>query len=228
MSAVDFPNSPTNGDTFVSNKNVFTYSNGVWSQTVSPGSEVSSLLLKAKGSLISASASGALVEVPLGNTNNYGLRTDSTETSGLEWAAMPTITATTLDDIGDVSVSSPSTNSVLAWNGSAWVASTSLYAGTFSLNPITGNYTLVASDVDKLLVVDSASTVSITVPPNSSVSINTGRYLTIVQVGVGQVQLSAGVGVTLNGRTKLRAQYSSATLLKRASDSWVFMGDTVD
>lgn len=228
MSAVDFPNSPTNGDKFVSNKNVFTYSDGVWSQTVSSGSQLSSLMLKAKGSLISASASSAPVELPLGNIDAYGLRTDSTEISGLEWAALPAITATALDDIGDVSVSGPSTNSVLVWNGSAWVASTSLYAGTFSINSVTNNYTLVASDVDRLLVVDSASTVTITVPPNSSVSIGTGRYLNIVQVGVGQVQLSAGLGVTLSGRSKLRSQYSSATLLKRASDSWVFMGDTVD
>lgn len=228
MSAIDFPNTPTNGDTFTAEGNVFTYLNGVWSKSGEAGTQLTKFLLTAKGALISASAAGVPVTLPVGNVNGHGLRVDSTETSGLEWASMPAVTATTLDDIGDVSTSSPTAGSVLLWNGSSWISSTSLYAGTFTLNSITGNYTLLASDVDKLIVADSASTVTITVPPNSTASIAIGRYLNIVQVGVGQVHLAAGSGVTISGRSKLRAQYSSATLLKRAADSWVFMGDTAD
>jgi hypothetical protein len=52
--------------------------------------------------------------------------------------------------------------------------------------------------------------------------------LDILQVGTGQVTIAGASGVTVNSTPglKLRAQWSSVTLLKRASDSWIVFGDT--
>lgn len=225
MSIVDFPNSPTEGQTFSSNQIIYIFQNGAWVRKSQSSSPVSYSVVSGKGSLISASAQSSEVDVPVSATNGHGLRVNTSTTSGLQWAAMPSVTALALDDIGDVSATSPSTNTPLAWNGSAWSPS-SLYAGFLSITTQTGNYTIASSDIAGLLMVNSATTATITVPPNSSVSIDIGRYVHILQIGAGQVQLAAGAGVTLNGRTRLRAQFSMGTLLKRAADSWVFMGDT--
>jgi hypothetical protein len=53
-----------------------------------------------------------------------------------------------------------------------------------------------------------------------------GDQINLLQTGAGQVTVG-GAGVTINGTPglKLRAQYSSATLIKRATDTWVLIGD---
>ena len=73
--------------------------------------------------------------------------------------------------------------------------------------------------------VGSANT--LTVPPNSSVAFPTGTTIVVVQTGAGQTTLTAGAGVTINGTPglKLRTQWSSATITKRGTDSWIAIGD---
>jgi hypothetical protein len=48
-------------------------------------------------------------------------------------------------------------------------------------------------------------------------------------MGVGQTTIVAASGVTINSKDglKLTAQYSGATLIKRATDTWYLNGDTV-
>lgn len=229
MSNIDFPDSPSNGEEFSTNGIIYIHSDGIWSRKNPEGvTHLDRYALTGKGSVLSASASSQIIELTTSVNDGYGLSASASMTAGLTWIPTPATTAFSIDGIGDVSIGTPSSGSLMMWDGSTWVDSNALYAGIFSINSITSPYTLVGSDVDKLIIADSSSTVTVTIPPNSSVSIETGRYLNILQVGVGQVQLSAGSGVTINGRSKLRTQYSMATLLKRGTDSWVFMGDTVD
>jgi hypothetical protein len=92
----------------------------------------------------------------------------------------------------------------------------------------TADYTLSAlTERDSMIEVNSSSAVTITVPPNSSVAYPVGTSIDLLRVGSGSVTVSAGSGVTLNYTpgNKLRAQWSSATLFKRATDSWVLVGD---
>ena len=91
----------------------------------------------------------------------------------------------------------------------------------------TASYTLVLADKNKIVEMLVATANTLTVPPNSSVAFPVGSQITILQTGAGQTTLTAGVGVTINGTPglKLRAQWSSATLVKRATDTWVAMGD---
>jgi len=98
-----------------------------------------------------------------------------------------------------------------------------------TINAQVASYTLVLTDKNKLVEISNASANTLTVPPNSSVAFPVGSTITILQTGAGQCTLTAGAGVTVNGTPglKLRTQYSSATLIKRATDTWVALGDMV-
>lgn len=92
----------------------------------------------------------------------------------------------------------------------------------------TADYTLSSlAERDSMIEVNSASAVTITVPPNSSVAYPVGTSIDLLRVGSGSVTIAAGSGVTLNYTpgNKLRAQWSSASLFKRATDTWVLVGD---
>jgi hypothetical protein len=88
-------------------------------------------------------------------------------------------------------------------------------------------YTIVVADVNKLVELSNASAITLTVPTNSATpGFGVGDQINLLQTGAGQVTVG-GAGVTINGTPglKLRAQYSSATLIKRATDTWVLIGD---
>jgi hypothetical protein len=91
----------------------------------------------------------------------------------------------------------------------------------------TASYTLVLADRGKLVEMSNASANNLTVPLNSSVAYPTGTQINILQTGAGQTTVVATGGVTINAAPglKLRAQWSSATLIKRATDTWVLVGD---
>ena len=97
------------------------------------------------------------------------------------------------------------------------------------VNTQTASYTAVLGDKDKMIEMNLAGANTFTVPPNSSVAFATGSNITILQIGAGQTTVTAGGGVTINSSLglKMRTQWSSATLVKRATDTWVLMGDTV-
>ena len=91
----------------------------------------------------------------------------------------------------------------------------------------TASYTLVLADKNKLVEMSNASANTLTVPPNSSVAFPVGSQIRVLQTNAGQCTLTAGAGVTINGTPglKLRTQWASATLIKRATDTWVAVGD---
>ena len=89
-------------------------------------------------------------------------------------------------------------------------------------------YTLALTDDGKVVEMNNASANTLTVPPNSSVAFPVGSQILVLQTGAGQTTLAAGVGVTVNskdGNLKLSAQWCAATLIKRATDVWVVVGD---
>lgn len=99
---------------------------------------------------------------------------------------------------------------------------------TQTLNAQTGTtYTLVLTDVGKLVTQSNASAITTTIPPNSSVAVAVGQSVDFAQIGAGQVTFAPGVGVTLRSTPglKMRAQYSGATAYKIATDEWLIVGD---
>ena len=94
-----------------------------------------------------------------------------------------------------------------------------------SINDQTGTaYTLLSSDNGKVVVLDNASAVTVTVPSG----LGAGFNCSFVQKGAGQVSFSAS-STTINNRqshTKINAQYGVASLLAYAADTFVLAGDT--
>jgi hypothetical protein len=100
---------------------------------------------------------------------------------------------------------------------------------TIDFNAQTGtSYTLIASDQDKLVTLSNAAAITLTVPPSV---FSAGQLVNIQQIGAGQVTLAAGVGVTITstGATsaapKLRAQFSAATVVCTAANTFTVIGD---
>ena len=101
---------------------------------------------------------------------------------------------------------------------------------TLAFNPQTGaTYTLVATDAaNKWVTASNASAITVTVPPSI---FTTGNVINLQQIGAGQVTFAQGAGVTITstGATasapKLRAQYSAATIICTASNTFTIVGD---
>ena len=99
-----------------------------------------------------------------------------------------------------------------------------------SINTQTASYTLAISDANGIVRQNVGSANNLTVPPNSSVAFPIGTQITIINAGVGQTAFVAGSGVTINsadGALKLRVQYSAATLIQIAIDTWLLTGDII-
>lgn len=141
----------------------------------------------------------------------------------------------TLDDLelndlfaADITVSG---NTTVSASGITFTDGVQTKEGVASRTPIvskTASYTLSAlSERDSLIEMSNASATTLTIPLNSAVAFPIGTSLDILQTGTGQVTIAGDSGVTVNATPglKLRAQWSSATLFKRDTNTWVAYGD---
>jgi len=107
-------------------------------------------------------------------------------------------------------------------HGGSWyraLSQTDLYIST---NSQSSNYTILTSDLGKTIEMSGGGTLTIT----DSSSFPVGFYVDVLQTSSSQVTI-AGTSFTPNATPglKLRTQWSSATIIKRALDSWVVLGD---
>lgn len=95
------------------------------------------------------------------------------------------------------------------------------------INAQTISYTLALSDDGKLITVDSATGVNITIPTNATVAFPIGTQITFLQMDAGQITFIPAVGATVIGNpgVKTRAIWTGATLIQRAANTWVVVGD---
>lgn len=93
---------------------------------------------------------------------------------------------------------------------------------TITTNAQSSNYTIAPIDSGRLIEMSGGGTLTIT----DSASFPVGFCVDVLQTGSSQVTI-AGDGFTPNSTPglKLRTQWSSATLIKRALNSWVVLGD---
>lgn len=91
------------------------------------------------------------------------------------------------------------------------------------------SYTLALTDKNKFIKMNVTSTANtVTVPTNASVAFPIGSQIHIIQYGTGKTQVipvSGTVTIYATPGAYLRAQYSSATLLKCDTNIWMLMGD---
>jgi hypothetical protein len=102
-------------------------------------------------------------------------------------------------------------------------------SSVLGINTQTGaTYTLVAGDLNDLVTLSNASAITLTVPPSVFSANDT---INIAQFGAGQVTLAQGAGVTINSNgavataPKLRVQWSSASIICTASNTFLVVGD---
>jgi hypothetical protein len=97
-----------------------------------------------------------------------------------------------------------------------------------TFNARTANYTLVAGDVNKLVTMSDAGTLTLTVPNGVFTA---GQQINVQRLGAGAVQIrNDGTTVlTSTGATStapdLRAQYSAATIVCTSSNNFTVIGD---
>ena len=123
----------------------------------------------------------------------------------------------------------------VAASGVAFTDGTQTKEGTPSRTPIiqkTAAYTLSAlTERDSLIEVShtGGSAVQITIPTDATLNFPIGTSIDILQTNTGGVTIAAATpGTTTVNSTPgstLRTQWSSATLFKRAANTWVVYGD---
>ena len=164
--------------------------------------------------------------------SNTGTLTLPTSTDTLVGrATTDTLTNKTLTSATLTSPTVSSGTLTVSSSGIVFTDGTQTKEGVPSRTPINQQsgttYTTVLTDRDSLVECSNTSAITVTIPPNSSVAYPVGTSIDILQTNTGQVTIAAGSGVTVNSTPglKLRAQWSSCTLFKRATDTWVVYGD---
>jgi len=101
---------------------------------------------------------------------------------------------------------------------------------TGTVNTQTGTtYTFVVGDAFKTVTASNAAAVTFTVPTFASAAFSVGDRIDNVGIGAGLLTITGATGVTINGVSAgsgtLSAQYSAASLLNTATDTWLLIGD---
>ena len=193
--------------------------------------------LTAKGALITATATGTASTLSVG-TNGQVLTADSTEARGIKWATPATGSVTsitagtglsggTITTTGTIAIDS----TVATLTGTQTLTNKTLTSPTINtpkttigFNAQTGTtYSLVLTDQDKLVTLSNASAITVTVPNGI---FSTGQSVNLQQLGAGQVTVASdGTTVITGTGTKLRTQYSAATLICTSSNNFTLIGD---
>jgi len=94
-----------------------------------------------------------------------------------------------------------------------------------TINTQTGTaYTLVATDEGKLIVLNNAAAITLTIPINSAVPFPLGTRIDVYQAGVGQVTFASTATIRNPVGLKIKGQYGEATLTKVGTDEWILAG----
>lgn len=202
----------------------------------------------AKGDILVASTSAVVDNLAVGS-NNYALVADTAQTLGVKWADLATRTETLTNKtiaLGSNTVSGTTAqfNTALTDNNFATLTGTETLTNktidynsntitnlpTVSFNLIfnaqTGTtYTLVAGDVNKLVTLNNASAITLTIPNGV---FTTGQQINIQQIGAGQVTIANDGTSSYTGRgTGLAAQYSAATIICTGTNTFTVVGDLI-
>ena len=210
--------------------------NDKWEAT-NDGTTYGNLLTTADTGTITSTmiADGTIVNADINASAAIGLSKLASGTSGQIIVANASGVPTWVSETGDVTISDAGVTSISSGvivdadiSSSAAIDRGKIADSTIDTK--TTNYTLVLADKNKFIemnVASSANTVS--VPTDASVNFPIGSQIHITQYGTGKTEVVAVTPATTSIRATpgrfLRAQYSSATLIKRAANEWYLIGD---
>lgn len=219
------------------------------------GSPIEVTVFTAKGQILSASAASTPAVLSIGSNNQFliansatatGLQwtnTLSSPTISSPTITNPTVTGLVLNDSSIVfegssadanettlSVTNPTADRTITIpDASGTIAFRELEFNSISAT----SYTFVAADNGKMVVATTSSAATFSIPTNASVPFAVGTTINIIGTGTGLITISASSSGTTTvvsaGNTTasptLRAQYSSAMLIKASTDAWYVVGD---
>jgi hypothetical protein len=170
---------------------------------------VPSSLITARGDLLVGSTANTAIKVALGSNGSY-LVADSTVAGGVKWLAISPITAGSQDELTNKTLTAPKINLGI-------------------VNETTGTRLLNLDDNGKMIVVNFNGANAIRVPLNSAVEFPIGAQIHLTSThATGTVTVipeDPGVTVGSTPGTRLRTRYSTASIIKIATNSWILVGD---
>ena len=87
---------------------------------------------------------------------------------------------------------------------------------------------IILADKNGVVITTAATSTAVRIPTNAGAAFPIGTKITIIQEGSGTVTVVGTLGVTLQssqGHDRLSHQYSVATVVKTAIDTWYLYGD---
>jgi hypothetical protein len=199
----------------------------VWVTAVS-GDTLTIVRAKAGTSAIAHTAGASVKHVFTGDDATFF--TTGTATAD---AAIPKALVTAKGDIVGATASGVPDNLAVGSNGQILTADSTEAMGikwatpttlSLTINAQTGTtYTIVSGDLNKLVTLNNASAVTVTIPNGV---FSTGQQINFQQIGAGQVTFASDGTTTFTGvGTKLRAQYSASTLICTGTNTFTLIGD---
>jgi hypothetical protein len=181
---------------------------------------------------VTAIGSGVIVDADINASAGIALSKLATSTAGNIIVYNASGVPTSVTETGDVTISDAGVTAIASGvivnaDVSASAAIDLGKIADVSTNAQAASYILVLADKNKIVEMGVGSANNLTVPLNSSVAFPIGSQINILQTGTGQTTIVATGGVTINATPglKMRAQWSYATLVKRAENTWVLVGD---
>ena len=186
------------------------------------------------GTIVDAdiNASAAIVDTKLATISTAGKVSNSATTATSANTANAIVTR---DANGNFSAGTVTANVTGNVTGNLTGTASAIADGTVSaakvapieFNTQTGSsYTVVASDANKVILMNVGSANTVNLPAGLPV----GFQVTIIQIGAGQTSFAATGGTTLrttDNFTRLYKQWSVATALYVSVNNWVLAGDII-
>jgi hypothetical protein len=165
------------------------------------------------------------------NTGKFKIGTGSAVWTSIDYfgtdANVVTLTGTQTLTNKTIDASNNTLTGVVTLTGTQTLTNKTLTAPiiNLALNAQTGTtYTVVSADNSKLVTLNNASAITVTIPNGV---FTTGQQISFLQLGLGQVTFQGDGTSTIvsNPGVKTRAQYSIATIVCIATNTFLLTGD---